>query len=86
MRTPDTVDINGAADLLKIHPKTVLDMIGTGELPAARVGRAYVMLTRDILDHIQKKITSQTADKLIASGRRTRQTKQGLTPRPKLLA
>lgn len=72
MRTPDTVDINGAADLLKIHPKTVLDLIGTGELPAAKVGRAYVMLTRDILEHIQNAIYNQTAERLIASGRKCR--------------
>lgn len=75
MYTCETVDINGAAELLKIHPKTVLDMIGTGELPAARVGRAYVMLRRDVLDHIQRKIISQTADKLVASGRRCKVTK-----------
>ena len=70
MRTPDTVDVLGAADLLKIHPKTVLDLIATGELPAAKVGRAYVMLTRDILEHIQNAIYNQTAERLIASGRR----------------
>lgn len=80
MRTPDTVDINGAADLLKIHPKTVLDLIGTGELPAARVGRAYVLLTRDVIDHVQRQIISQTAERLVASGRRCKVTKATRSP------
>lgn len=59
-----TVNIHGAADLMKVHPKTVLDMIGTGELPAAKVGRAYVMLTRDVLQHIENQIIRQTAKRM----------------------
>lgn len=29
-----TVNVLGAADLMKVHPKTVLDLIGAGALPA----------------------------------------------------
>ncbi|HEX7909152.1 MAG TPA: helix-turn-helix domain-containing protein [Paraburkholderia sp.] len=74
-----TVDINGAADMLKVHPKTVLDLISDGVLPAARVGRAYVMLTKDVMDHIQKQIINQTADRLIAKGRQVRGTARSLS-------
>lgn len=56
-----TVDIPGAADLLKVHPKTVLDLIGSGDIPAAKVGRAYVMLTKDVLSYIEQAIVRQTA-------------------------
>ena len=59
-----TVDLQGAADLMKVHPKTVLDKINAGELPAAKVGRAYVMMTSDVLAHIQQAIASQTAARL----------------------
>lgn len=70
-----TLDIRGAAALMKVHPKTVLDMIGDGTLPAARVGRAYVLLERDVLDHIEKQILAQTAERLVG------RTKRGC-PRP----
>lgn len=56
-----TVDIHQAADLMKVHPKTVLDLIGSGAIPAAKVGRAYVMLTKDVLSHIESAIVRQTA-------------------------
>ena len=59
-----TVDIDGAAGLLKVHPKTVLDMIGRGELPAARIGRAYVLLTKDVLHLIEREIVRQTAERI----------------------
>ena len=59
-----TVDIQGAADLLKVHPKTVLDLISAGAIPAARVGRAYVMLTKDVLAHIEGEIVRQTASRM----------------------
>ena len=62
--TSATVDVHGAAELLKVHPKTVLDLISAGALPAARVGRAYVMMTKDVLDHIQNQIIHQTAKRM----------------------
>ncbi len=59
-----TVDITEAANLLKVHPKTVLDLIQSGALPAAKVGRAYVMLTRDVLAYIERAIIHQTAQRM----------------------
>lgn len=59
-----TVDINQAADLMKIHPKTVIDKIQAGELPAARIGRAYVLLTRDVLQYVEASIVRQTAQRM----------------------
>jgi excisionase family DNA binding protein len=73
---PPTVDINGAADLMKVHPKTVLDLISAGVLPAARVGRAYVLLSKDVLAHIERQIIEQTAERMRAPGRRTRVTRR----------
>src|ERR1700712_2960050 len=56
-----TVDLQGAADLLKVHPHTVRDLIRAGALPAGRVGRAYVLSTKGVMAHIQRVITEQTA-------------------------
>ena len=59
-----TVDICGASDLLKVHPNTVFKMISTGEIPAAKVGRAYVMLKKDVLDYVENIIIRQTAERM----------------------
>lgn len=59
-----TVDILGAAALMKVHPKTVLDLIGAGALPAGRIGRAYVLLTSDVIAHVERVIAQQTAARM----------------------
>jgi excisionase family DNA binding protein len=59
-----TVDIHGAAEMMKVHPKTVLDLINAGVLPAGRVGRAYVLRTQDVLKHIERVIIDQTAARM----------------------
>ena len=64
-----TVDVPQAADLMKVHPKTVLDHIKSGELAAARVGRAYVMMTRDVLSLVERQIVRQTAERMGARPR-----------------
>lgn len=69
--TPPTVDIAGAADLLKVHPETVRSKILAGELPAAKIGSAWVLLTRDVLAHVEHVIAQQTAQRL-GSGRVSR--------------
>jgi excisionase family DNA binding protein len=65
MSTPGpTVDITQAAELMKVHPKTVLDKINSGELAAGKVGRAYVFMTKDVLALIEHEIISQTAKRM----------------------
>ena len=61
---PPTVDVSGAADILKIHAKTVLDLINSGAIPAAKVGRAYVMFTEDVLKYLAQVISNQTLTRM----------------------
>lgn len=63
MTTP-TVHIVGASEILMVHPQTVRDLINAGKLPAAKVGSAYVLLTKHVLDYAEKAIMAQTADRL----------------------
>lgn len=70
-----TLDVDQAAEMMKIHPKTVKDLIASGAIPAAKIGRAYVMLTRDVLNHIDNMISQQTAQRMGASQRGRRATK-----------
>lgn len=77
----ETVDITGAADLLKIHPKTALKMIKSGEIPAAKVGRAYVILKNDILNYVENQIITQTAARMrrVTPRKSTRATSPSLS-------
>lgn len=65
MTTP-TVNIVGASEILMVHPQTVRDLINAGKLPAAKVGSAYVLLTKHVLDYAEKVIMTQTADRIRA--------------------
>ena len=79
---PLTLDVRGAAQMLKIHPKTVLDLIGHGYLPAARVGRSYVLLTRDVLAYVATNIQRQTNRRLGVEYRRRSPKSVGQIARP----
>jgi len=56
-----TLDLRGAAALMNVHPRTVEAMARDGRLPAAKIGRAYVLMERDVLAFIERQIASQTA-------------------------
>ena len=68
-----TCDIHQASELLKIHWQTVLDLINKGFIPAAKIGRAWVMLENDVLDYLVKEVSHQTSLRLGSGGQ----------PRPK---
>ncbi len=59
-----TVNARQAADMLMISYDTVLDLIAKGELPAAKIGRAYVLMTQDVIDYVQKAIDMQTSRRM----------------------
>lgn len=62
--TKPTVGVAEAASILKVHPKTVEDLIRDGDLSAGKVGRSWVMMTRDVVAYAEKTIMKQTADRL----------------------
>lgn len=63
-----TVDVKGAANIMKVHPETVKEMILAGAIPAAKIGRGWVMQTIDVLKIVQQQIAAQTAARM--GGRR----------------
>lgn len=56
-----TLDLRGAAALMNVHPRTVEAMARDGRLPAAKIGRAWVLLQGDVMAFIARQIASQTA-------------------------
>lgn len=71
MSTADTVGVLGAAEIMHVHPKTVEDLIRAGAIPAAKVGRAWVMLRRDVLGYVEMQIAEQTSKRLVAQRKRS---------------
>lgn len=76
-----TVDVIGAAALMKVHPQTVLDMIAAGKLRAGQIGRSYVLMTKDVLQVIEENIVRETAARMRAPLRpsETKTTRRGRT-------
>lgn len=68
MSNAHTMDLQEAADALKIHPHTLEALIRDGEIAAGKVGRAYVLLTRDVLKYAEQVIMRQTAERLRLRG------------------
>lgn len=59
-----TLNTTEAAKALKVHENRVLKLIDDGEIPAAKIGRAWVMLERDVLQYLENQILKQTAQRL----------------------
>jgi excisionase family DNA binding protein len=52
-----TLTLQQAAALLKIHPVTLQDKARAGEIPGAKIGRAWVFVEIDLLEYIRSKYT-----------------------------
>jgi len=59
-----TCSISEAARLLKVHEETVKDLVHAHKIPAAKIGRAWVMLERDVLEYLERQIQLQTAARM----------------------
>lgn len=54
-----TLDLAACAEFLKIHRTTVLKLAASGELPGAKIGRAWVFLRTDLEAYLRGMIDSQ---------------------------
>lgn len=62
--TRPTLTAAGAAAMLNIHEETLYKMIAAGEIPAAKIGRGFVMMQKDVLEYLSRQITRQTAERM----------------------
>jgi excisionase family DNA binding protein len=49
----ETLTLQEAAELLKIHPVTLLEKANAGEIPGAKIGKRWVFVKIDLIDHIR---------------------------------
>jgi len=59
-----TVNITEAAEILKVHPNRLYELIDAGDIPAARIGRAWVMMRDDVLKYVRQRIAHETKTRL----------------------
>ncbi|TDJ68891.1 MAG: DNA-binding protein [Proteobacteria bacterium] len=54
-----TLTLREAAKLLKCHPETIRQKLKSGEIPAAKVGRRWVIMESDIENYLRGLHNSQ---------------------------
>lgn len=58
-RAMKTLDIDECAEFLKIDRTTALALAGKGELPGAKIGRAWVFLDEDLAEYLRAQVRAQ---------------------------
>ena len=78
------MEMEGAAELLHLHPNNIYKLIESGEIPATKIGNKWIFPTKQLLDHITNKaITEQknrTLKKRKGGGRRKPLPEIGIQP------
>ena len=49
------IELNEAADLLKISPETLRRKAQTGEVPAAKPGKQWIFIPEDLITYVRSK-------------------------------
>ena len=73
-----TLDIDECAEFLKVKSTDVSEMVGTGELPGARIGRAWVFLEEDLVDYVRTQIRNQRRERQSAQFEKQREEGRNL--------
>lgn len=58
-----TLDIDECAEFLKINASTASEMAAAGELPGAKIGRAWVFLLDDLVEYLRAKVRQQQRER-----------------------
>ncbi|MGR9044895.1 MAG: helix-turn-helix domain-containing protein [Gammaproteobacteria bacterium] len=58
----NTLTLQQAAELLKLHPQTILQKARAGKLPAAKLGKCWVFIEQDLIEWIRSQYTLPRQD------------------------
>jgi excisionase family DNA binding protein len=67
-RSPDVLDVHGAAALLTVSADTVYDLFAKGELPGRKVGRKWITTKAAVLRWIETSANNDTLGRAIEGG------------------
>jgi excisionase family DNA binding protein len=75
-----TLDVDETADFLKVDRTTVLNLAGTGGLPGAKIGRAWVFLLDDLVDYLRGEVRQQQRERQDRAARDAKSSMINLDP------
>jgi excisionase family DNA binding protein len=55
----NTLNLEETARFLKVHTETISRLAKTGQLPGAKIGRAWVFLEEDLIEYLREQIQIQ---------------------------
>jgi excisionase family DNA binding protein len=67
-RSPDVLDVHGAATLLMVSADTVYDLFAKGELPGRKVGRRWVTTRAAVLRWVEAGAVNDSLGRAIEAG------------------
>jgi excisionase family DNA binding protein len=67
-RSPEVLDVQGAAALLTVSADTVYDLFASGDLPGRKVGRKWITTRAAVLRWIDASSTDDTLARRIIEG------------------
>jgi excisionase family DNA binding protein len=67
-RSPEVLDVQGAAALLTVSADTVYDLFAKGELPGRKVGRKWITTKAAVLRWIEASSTDDALTRAIEGG------------------
>jgi len=67
-RSPDVLDVQGAATLLTVSADTVYDLFASGDLPGRKVGRKWITTRAAVLRWIDASSNGDTLARAIERG------------------
>ena len=75
-----TLNLEQAAAFLHLHPITLLRKINSGEIPAAKIGKRWVLIELDLLDYLRSKYSKQASQGDIKESALCHSTKEQTLP------
>jgi excisionase family DNA binding protein len=67
-RSPEILDVQGTAGLLKVSADTVYDLFASGDLPGRKVGRKWMTTRAAVLRWIESSSNGNTVARAIERG------------------
>lgn len=55
-----TLDLNEAADMLRMHPVTLAERAAAGAIPGAKIGKRWIFIDEDLFEWIRSKYRTPT--------------------------
>lgn len=63
----NTLGVEECAALLRVDKSTILQLAQSGEIPGAKIGKAWVFIVEDVMNYLRMKVEQQVAERRAAA-------------------